>query len=428
MTSGLTCPRRVADTGTNLLECSHCGLVQSAGASRPGHVLVCGRCESRLPSGPPGSHRLAAVCASAAALLLIIAFGEPVFEMHLLGRYATANLLSGPRMLAERELPELAVVVFLTLFIAPLAHFAILGAALLASQLQKPPRFLFMPLGFAETTRHWSMSDVFLLATLVCYMRLRAWANVELGSALFSLLALTIVTVTAESALDPRELWKRMPWHRPSEPAGRRVPTRHIACAWCGLVRAAHQGERCARCGRTLRARKRNSLTRTASLMLAAAFLSVPANVLPVMDMIQFGRNDTNTIYSGVVELAQHSLWGLAVLIFVASIVIPMLKLVVLGLLIWTTARRSTTHLRLRTRAFQFVRNIGRWSLVDVFAVTILVSLVHMGILATVLPRYGAVAFCAVVVLTMLAAEAFDPRLMWDAAGLNGPPHQERAS
>ena len=413
------------DAHTELLECPHCGLVQRAGESLPGHVTVCTRCDSRLHGRTPPVRGLAPVCASAAALLLLVGLAEPVFELHLLGRYAAASVITGPRMLVHTGLPELALVVFLTLLIAPLLHLSILGLALLGSHMHRPPRFMFWSLGLIETTRRWSMADVFLLAALVCYVRLRAWAHVEVGSAIIALAALTLVTVATEWALDLPTLWMRMPWHSAPPPS---ASGPQIACGWCRLVSFAREGTECPRCGRTLHIRKRRSLTRATTLLLSATFLCVPANVLPVMNMIRFGRSEENTIYSGVLELTRADLWGLAVLIFVASIVIPLIKIVALAFLLWSTKRGASEHLRARTRTFVFVQSIGRWSLVDVFAVTIMVSLVHLGILASVLPRYGAVAFCGVVILTMFATEAFDPRLMWDAAGLNGERLREHAA
>ena len=414
------------DTLTTILECSDCGLVQRAGLAGTRRALRCGRCDGDLPGGPVVQRRLAACATAGAALLLLIAFQEPVFDMHLAGRFATAGLLSGPRVLVARGLPELALVVVSTLLLAPLAHLSILSLSLVGSWLRAPRRFLFLPLGLLESTRHWSMGDVYLLGALVCYVRLRDWGRVEIGSAVAALIALRLVTIAADKALDPSELWQRIPWTRPAARADARRAVPYVACAWCKLVNAAAEGEPCARCGRTLRARKRNSLARTGALLLTAGCLTVPANALPVMEMIRFGRFETDTIYSGVVELVHHDLWGLAIVIFVASIVIPLIKVVVLGLLLWTTSQQRTGYLLLRTRAFRFVHYVGRWSMVDVFAVTLLVSLVHVGVLASVLPRYGAVAFCAVVVLTMWATDAFDPRLMWDAAGQNGPEKQRR--
>lgn len=397
----------------DLVECSHCGLVQLAEVTASA-ALFCGRCGSRVGGGPGTIPGLAVVCAGASALLLGVALSEPVFELHLLGRDAAAGVMTGPRMLVHRGMPELAVVVLGTMLVMPALQVVIFAIALLGSRFREPQRGWFLPLGLLETARLWSMADVFLLGALVCHVRLDAWANVRIGNAVVALLALILVTLATEHALDVRGLWGRVPWNAPLAKTGTQ-----IGCSWCGLVNHAQDGAECARCGRTLHARKRNSLSRTGALLLAATFLSIPANVVPVMDMIQFGRPETNTIFSGVLELIHNDLWGLAAIIFVASIVIPALKIVALAILLLMTARGRADFLRGRTWTFRMVKLAGRWSLVDVFAVTILVSLVHMGVLASVLPRYGAVAFCAVVLLTMLAAETFDPRLMWDAAGLN---------
>lgn len=399
--------------------------MQQAEPSPTQKSLRCGRCGGDLPGGPARHPVMVAFSVVVAAALLWVAFAEPVFDMYLAGRYASASLLSGPRMLVTRGLPELAFVVFVTLLIAPLAHLLILGMSLVGSRMRSPPRILFMPLGLAETARHWAMGDVYLLGALVCYVRLDAWGHLHVGDAVAALVALRLVTLAAELVLDPTALWQRMPWSFP-EARAPRAGASYLACSWCTLVSRSVPRQPCPRCGRDLSARKKNSLPRTTAILLTAGCLTIPANALPVMEMVRFGRPETDTIYSGVVKLVQHDLWGLAIIIFVASIVIPLFKVVVLGLLLWTTAQGKKGYLVLRTRAFRWVHYVGRWSMVDVFAVTVLVSIVHMGRLASVLPRYGAVAFCAVVILTMLATDAFDPRLMWDAAGMNGPDRQVR--
>lgn len=411
--------------------------MQQAEPSPTYKALRCGRCGGDLPGGPARHPGMVAFSVVVAAALLWVAFAEPVFDMYLAGRYASASLLSGPRMLVARGLPELAFVVVVTLLVAPLAHLLILGMSLVGSRMREPGRFWFMPLGLAETARHWAMGDVYLLGALVCYVRLDAWGQLHVGAAVAALVGLRLVTLAAESVLDPTALWQRMPWsfpesHAPRAGASKRAPGRtsdgsYIACSWCTLVSRSVPKQPCPRCGRGLSARKKNSLPRTTAILLTGGCLTIPANALPVMEMVRFGRPETDTIYSGVVKLVQHDLWGLAVVIFVASIVIPLFKVVVLGLLLWTTAQGRKGYLVLRTRAFRWVHYVGRWSMVDVFAVTVLVSIVHMGRLASVLPRYGAVAFCAVVILTMFATDAFDPRLMWDAAGMNGPERQVRA-
>lgn len=409
----------------HLRECADCGLVQRVAGSQAHDELACARCASRLQHASPDRSELAAACAGVAALFLLIALSEPFFEIHLLGRYAAASLLSTPRVLAERGLPELSLVVVATLVVAPVLHLGILALAVVGAHLPNPRRSWFLPLGLKEAVRRWSMIDVFLLAALVCYVRLRSWANVEIGGAVAALVALILVTLVAELAVNPRALWERIPHQSPRSP---RPDARLVACAWCELVSQTPEGGACPRCGRSVHARKRESVTRARAYLVGAALLCVPANLLPVMDMTRFGRSSSKTIFSGVLELTQNGLWGLAAIIFVASIVIPLLKIGALAIMLFTNAGVRPEQLSARTKALRIVRDLGRWSLVDVYAVAILVALVHMGIIANVLPGYGAVAFCGVVILTMLSAESYDPRLMWDAAGWNGAAERVRAT
>jgi len=133
--------------------------------------------------------------------------------------------------------------------------------------------------------------------------------------------------------------------------------------------------------------------------------------------VIQLGAGAPSTIMGGVVELLSSGMYPLAALVFCASIVVPVLKLVALSTMLVTTRLGSTRRLRDRTRAYRIVAAIGRWSMIDVFMASILVALVHFGGLVNIRSGFGAVAFASVVILTMLAAEVFDPRLMWDAAG-----------
>ena len=189
-------------------------------------------------------------------------------------------------------------------------------------------------------------------------------------------------------------------------------------CHDCGLLGrlpgpAAH-GARCARCGAELHLRKPRSLERTWALVIAAAVCYVPANVLPVMNVTSFGEVASDTIFSGVVYFLTHGMWPLALVVFVASIFVPVLKLAILTFLLISVERGSSWRPVERTRLYRITEAIGRWSMVDIFAITILVALVRLGNLASIDAGPGAVFFGAVVVITMLAAESFDPRLIWD--------------
>ena len=163
-----------------------------------------------------------------------------------------------------------------------------------------------------------------------------------------------------------------------------------------------------------LMARFRSTST-SGALALSAAIMLIPANLLPVLSTETSGRNRTDTIFSGTVSLWRHGLGAIAVIVFVASILIPALKLVGLGWLLWS-AHRGTGDSRKLTRLYGTLDFIGRWSMLDVFLVAFLAGLVQFGGLSTVEPRSGIVAFAAAVVLTVIATRAFDPRLLWPTA------------
>jgi paraquat-inducible protein A len=190
-----------------------------------------------------------------------------------------------------------------------------------------------------------------------------------------------------------------------------------IGCDTCGLVcLAVDDRARCPRCDFRLRRRKPNSVALTWALGIAAAILYVPANVYPVLTLVRFGAGQPSTILGGARELLDAGQWPLAALVFFASIMVPMLKLVGLTILLTSVHARRNDHLRDRTMLYRIVDSIGRWSMIDIFMESILVALVQFGALVTINPGFGAIAFAGVVVLTMFAARSFDPRLMWDVA------------
>lgn len=193
----------------------------------------------------------------------------------------------------------------------------------------------------------------------------------------------------------------------------------HAQCHICNLVMTIPNPANdlrlgCSRCGSVVHRRKPNSLSRTWALLFAAAICYVPANVYPIMAVTSFGKTQADTILSGVIYLFVHGMWPLALIVFVASVVVPVLKLIGLTALVISVQRKSQWRPRERARLYRIVEVVGRWSMVDVYVVTILVALVHLGSLASVEAEIGSFFFGAVVVLTLLASQSFDPRLIWD--------------
>ncbi len=191
-----------------------------------------------------------------------------------------------------------------------------------------------------------------------------------------------------------------------------------VGCGVCHLLVAAPPpGARahCPRCGAALHRRKPNSLHRTWALVIAALIFYIPANVLPITVVTSLGMKQADTIMSGVIYFLHEGAWYIAAVIFVASVFVPLMKLLILIYLLVSVQNGSTRRRRDRTRLYRITEAVGRWSMVDIFVVTILVALVNLGALATLEAGPAAPFFALVVVITMFAAMSFDPRLIWDA-------------
>jgi paraquat-inducible protein A len=171
----------------------------------------------------------------------------------------------------------------------------------------------------------------------------------------------------------------------------------------------------CAHCGLQLHPRKPHSLSRTLALLIAAAILYAPANLLPILETTSPFGSQRDTIMSGAVYLWSNGSWPLAVVILIASILIPLAKLLALGALLLSVHRRWRWARLQRARLYRMIERVGRWSMTDIFVAAIVSTLVQLRGLATIRVGPAAAAFGAVVVLTMMATRTFDPRLIWDA-------------
>ena len=187
-------------------------------------------------------------------------------------------------------------------------------------------------------------------------------------------------------------------------------------CHVCGRLSPAALHE-CPLCGSGLHLRTPHSIQRTVALVVTAALLYIPANVLPIMTTTTLGRATDSTILGGVILLIHHGSYPIAGVIFIASVLVPLSKLFAIAWLCWTVSRRHPTSHHERTRLYRAAELVGKWSMTDVFVVAILVALIHLGGLLLITPGPAAIAFGGVVVVTMLAAESFDPRLIWDHLG-----------
>jgi paraquat-inducible protein A len=421
-------------TPPQLRECPGCGLFQIVPAMAANMRSDCGRCGTQLRAtrADPTGHCLALTFAS--LVLFAVLWLSMLMKVSTAGIVHETTLLSGPSELVRHGLWPLAIAVAFTTAFAPLIKFAGTVYVLVGLRMRTLPPNLRGIFLISRRMGTWAMLEVLLLGVFVAYTKLGDLVTIQLGPAVYALGILTIVVVWAELSLDPQAVWeeieRRGQTHAPM-PAVAPLEYRPGAagCEDCKLVcvPAEHDG-RCPRCGAAVHERKPDSLNRTLALVIAGVILYIPANIYPVLTVIQLGSGAPSTIMGGVEELVSSKMYPLALLVFFASVLVPLFKLIGLVSMIGATSLTGTSEnagvlLRQRTRLYFIVAWIGRWSMVDIFMESLLGALVQFGRAVTIEPGMGALAFCAVVIVTIFAAEAFDPRLMWDAAARN--PHRK---
>lgn len=378
--------------------------------------------------------------AVAALITLVIAQCFPIIALNAQGMSSQATLLDAVSSLWTGQMQIVAAVVFFTTTLFPLTELLALLYVLLPLRAGSVPPGFRHVIRLLQWLRPWGMVEVFMLGVLVTTVKMISLARVNPGAGLFAFGALTVLLALV-SRFDPHRLWhvcdEIEARDSATPPATGRAESLStvstvaesakalsakqaglVVCHTCGSVQQHHDGEahqRCRRCHTPLCARRPASISRTAALLLAATLLYIPANLLPVMHSTSLGRSEDDTILSGVAYFWTSGDWGLAAVVFIASVVVPMLKLAILAFLVFAAHRRSVWRPHERTRLYRLVECIGRWSMLDVFVVALTVALVQFGSFALITAGPGALAFGAVVILTMIASMQFDPRLIWDA-------------
>lgn len=419
----------------DLISCHDCGLLYSRTPLLRRQKARCKRCRSVLYRGQPASLGKVVALTLGAALVFLIAQFFPIVELEISGLRSSATLSGAIRVLWGEKMQVVATMVFLfTIFFPALELGSLLYVALGLRAGFKVPGFNLV-LRAIRTARQWGMTEVLMIGILITVVKMTSLARVVPQPGLYAFGALTIL-LAAVMAFDPKALWNLgddLAGARATAPPPAVPDSALIPCHACGLVAApvvAGKHKHCARCGSTLHRRHPDSVNRTWALLIAAAILYIPANLLPVMYTHSLFGTEKDTIMSGVVFFWTSGSQGLAIIIFIASVVVPMLKLAILTLLAFTAGRKSGWRPQQRTKLYRMVEFIGRWSMLDIFVVTLTVALVRFQSLAEITAGPGALAFGSVVVLTMLASMQFDPRLIWDAADsaavpvpFSGEPH-----
>jgi paraquat-inducible protein A len=389
--------------------CPDCGLVQRLPALGRRQIAECRRCGRMLAGRAAGRIEAPLALALAALLLLIPSTVEPMLAVSAHGAARMSWLWSGIAGLWREGFAPLAAVVGAFSLALPYLYLTALIGVLVSLRLGRRAH-LGPVFRWVMRLRPWMMLEIFLVGSFVAYSRLRLVVGVHVLAGGWCLLGATSALLLALTQLDERTVWETLPH------GGRTPGAGAIACTACGLlVAGARAGGACPRCGAVLHERKPYAVRVTAALVAAGFMLYVPANVLPVLTLVSFGNRQSNTIITGVLELIHNRLWPLAVIVLLASIVVPLLKLCGLTWMLLATLQGSRRALVARTRLFRLIDTVGSWSNIDVFVASVLVALLQFGAIAQARADAGLTAFAAVVILTMIATRTFDTRLMWDA-------------
>lgn len=418
MSPALASPERYSSRG--LLACHACDGLHRLAPVPEGGKALCTRCGTLLYRNPRNGLDRSTALYLAAFLLFALANAFPFIGLKVGDRIEQMQIVSAGLALFRQGMGEIGALVLLTSVLCPLLALGGMLSLLLPLRLGHRPAYLVPVWRMVRALEPWSLGSVFMLALLVSIVKLQDLATLVPGIGLYAYVALLGVAAAAAASFDPGTLWPRLgPDAQGLDRRERSAAAQgYAACHTCDLLVKLHAGGgACPRCGTALHGfRLPDSTARTWALLFSATVLLIPANVYPVMTVIQYGAGEPSTILAGVVHLIEAGMWPLAMLVFFASFVVPITKIVVLAFLLVTVERGSRWRLRDRTLLYRVVESVGAWSMVDIFLVGILVALVQMEALARVLPGIGAAFFAASVVLTMVAAHCFDPRLVWDRA------------
>lgn len=270
-------------------------------------------------------------------------------------------------------------------------------------------------LKFTLTLEPWIMSEIFLIGVLISMVKIMSLADVSFGISFFAYVGFVLCYIGAVTHVNRAHLWSQIsPLETPinMQNINRAIDLNIKACHVCHQLSTQTL---CTRCHSKTYLRNPHSVQKAAAWLLTSLLCYIPANVLPVMYTTSLGDKTPATLISGVITLYNSGSLPIALIIFFASVIVPLTKALILCFLCYKVTQPANRHTQGYTRIYQLTEFIGKWSMIDVFVVAILVALVQLGSLMSVTPGLGIAFFTVMVLCQMMAAHAFDPRLLWDS-------------
>ncbi len=395
--------------------CPQCDLMVKLPDVPQGSRASCPRCHTVLMTNWHEPRKRPTGYALAALFMLLLANLFPFVTMKVAGLSSQISLLQILKVMVSEDYSSLATL-FLG-FVQAIPGFCMLTIILLVNRINMP---VSLRLGLARILfqlRSWGMAEIFMAGVLVSFVKLMAYGDIGLETSFWPWCLFCLLQVRAFQCVDRRWLWKQiapappLPYAPEKGVSGLHQGLRSCQC--CTAILPADKPD-CSRCGVISAPRRKHSLQWTLALLFTSVIIYIPANLLPIMVTETLGTPYPSNIMAGVILLWSDGSYPVALVIFIASIMVPSLKMLAIGWLCWNASGRGHRDSEKMHVVYEVVEFVGRWSMIDVFVIAVLSALVRMGQLMNVYPAWGALLFALVVILTMIAAMTFDPRLTWD--------------
>ncbi|HAB23843.1 MAG: membrane integrity-associated transporter subunit PqiA [Pantoea sp.] len=395
--------------------CPQCDLMVKLPDVPQGSRASCPRCHSVLTANWPEPRKRPTGYALAALFMLLLANLFPFITMKVAGLSSQISLLEIPKVMVSEDYSSLATL-FLA-FVQAIPALCMLTIILLVNRIPMP---VSLRLGLARILfqlRSWGMAEIFMAGVLVSFVKLMAYGDIGLETSFWPWCLFCLLQLRAFQCVDRRWLWQQIapmpPLPHAPEKGVSGLEQGMRSCPCCTAILAADHPD-CPRCGVIAAPRRKHSLQWTLALLFTSLIIYIPANLLPIMVTETLGTPYPSNIMAGVILLWSDGSYPVALVIFIASIMVPSLKMLAIGWLCWNASGRGQRDSERMHLIYEIVEFVGRWSMIDVFVIAVLSALVRMGQLMNVYPATGALLFALVVILTMIAAMTFDPRLTWD--------------
>lgn len=419
--------RQRASIYKDYLACPDCDLLLPQGQPHQGHVLRCPRCNKIVHKHISNSIEKTTALSLAGLLLYLPAIFLPLMTLKSYGFSDSANIIETTINLLIDDYYFVSLMVMLSAVVFPLVLLFSIFWVSLQLKIGKSSPYLKRLFRLYLHLEEWAMVEVYLLGILITIIKMHDSSQITYHYGIFCFFTLVVLTLAISTVLNRTLFWSLL-----DAPTGKGQEEQQLhlntvgdtpSASGCGLIscHTCHlladnslNNKPCPRCGEVLHQRKMHSIARTWALVITSAILLVPANVLPIMQVDFLGIPEKSTIMDGIIYFFQDGDYPIGLIIFAASILVPVFKIVGLVILLLATRPCDTRPLKNKTKMYRCIAFIGRWSMLDIFVIALLTTIVDFGFLTSIHTAPAATYFCIVVASTMFAAITFDPRIMWD--------------